>query len=76
MLTKTKLALAALAVIGSASVAAAQYDGDGNLIPGAHQQNVLVRQAPAVFGNAFASTRSVRTPVMERDGDGNVIGGW
>ena len=43
MLTKTKIALAALTVLGSVSMAAAEYDGDGNQIPGT-QQNVVVRR--------------------------------
>ena len=56
MLTKTKLALAALTVIGSVSMAAAEYDGDANQIPGT-QQNVVVRQAPASIEGSFASER-------------------
>ena len=70
MLTKTKIALAAVLFIGSASVAGAAYDGDGNLAPGAHQLDVLTHQAPA-FTEAFASSR--RAPAIERDGDGNPV---
>lgn len=70
MLTKTKTALAAALLIGSASLALAAYDGDGNLIPGSHQQDVLIRQAPA-FTDAFASSRQV--PAIEWDGDGNPV---
>ena len=74
MSTKTKMALAALALISSASMAAAQYDGDGNILPGGHQQGVLVRQAPAAFDNIFAASRPVAQPrTVELDGDANPI---
>jgi hypothetical protein len=56
MLTKTKMALVALTLVSSASLAAAEYDGDGNLIPGT-QQNAVVRQAPASIEGSFASVR-------------------
>jgi hypothetical protein len=67
MLTKTKTALAAALLIGSASLALAAHDGDGNLTPGSHQRDVLIRHAPA-FADAFASSRLV--PATEWDGDG------
>lgn len=70
MLTKTKTALAAALLIGSASLAVAAYDGDGNLVPGSHQQDVLTRQAPP-FANTFASSR--QAPAIEWDGDGNPV---
>jgi hypothetical protein len=70
MLTKTKTALAAALLIGSASLAVAAYDGDGNLVPSGHQQGVLVHQAPA-FTNAFASSRQAQA--IEWDGDGNPV---
>jgi hypothetical protein len=57
MLTKTKIALVALTLISSASMASAEYDGDGNQIPGT-QQNVVVRQAPASIEGSFASERA------------------
>ncbi len=73
-MTKTKMALVALALISSASMASAQYDGDGNVVPGAHQRDVLVQQTPAAFENTFAASRPVvQAPAFERDGDGNSI---
>jgi hypothetical protein len=74
MLTKSKLGLAALAVIGSASVAAAQYDGDGNLVPGAHQRGAIVENTLS-FGNAFAAARPSAQTRRQLDGDGNPIPG-
>jgi len=73
MLIKTKTALAAMLLIGSASLASAAYDGDGNYVPGAHQQDVIIRHAPAAFANTFAASPTVRAPSMEWDGDGNPV---
>jgi hypothetical protein len=76
MLTKTKMALVAALLIGSAPVAVAQYDGDANLVAGAHQQGVVIRQAPAAFENVFAATtQAVRASRQELDSDGNPIPG-
>lgn len=73
-MTTTKMALVALALISSASMASAQYDGDGNAVPGAHQRDVVVRQSPAAFENTFAASRPVvQAPSAEWDGDGNPI---
>jgi hypothetical protein len=73
MLIKTKTALAAMLLIGSASLAGAAYDGDGNFVPGAHQQDVIIRHAPAAFADTFAASPTVRAPSMEWDGDGNPV---
>jgi hypothetical protein len=78
MLTKTRLAVAAALLIGSAAAAVAQYDGDANPIPGAHQRGVLIEQAPYAFDNVFAATRPARRALRrELDGDGNPVpGSW
>jgi hypothetical protein len=74
MLTKTKMLVAAALLVGSGSVALAQYDGDGNRVPGAHQRGVIVEQAPWL-GNAYAATRPARARSPQLDGDGNSIPG-
>jgi hypothetical protein len=78
MLTTRMAAAVAALLISSASTALAQYDGDGNPVPGAHQRGVLVERAPWVFDNTFAATRpAMRAPRREVDGDGNRIpGSW
>jgi hypothetical protein len=55
MLTRMKMTLVALTVLSSTSLAVAEYDGDGNKIPGA--RNVVVRQAPTGIEGSFASER-------------------
>jgi hypothetical protein len=71
MFTKTKLALAAALLTGSASVALAQYDGDANPVPGAHQRGAIVETLPG-FDNVFAATRpTVTAQRRQLDGDGN-----
>jgi hypothetical protein len=76
MLTKTKLALAAALLTGSASIVLAQYDGDGNAIPGAHQRGAIVEKAHS-FDNAYAATYPTRAQGRQRqlDGDGNPVPG-
>jgi hypothetical protein len=76
MLTKTKLALVAALLAGSASVALAQYDGDGNPVPGVHQRGTIVEKTPSL-DNAFAATRSTRARAGQQqlDGDENSIPG-
>jgi hypothetical protein len=64
MSTKTKFAVAASLVIGSASVAFAQsvvpeYDGDGNAIPGSY---TTPREAPSSVELSFAGPRPVTAP--------------
>jgi hypothetical protein len=74
MSTRKKLAVAAVLLIGSASLAIAQHDGDANPIPGARQRGVMIAQAPYTLGNAFAATRpAVRAPRRRLDGDGNPV---
>jgi hypothetical protein len=55
MLIRTKMTLVALTVLGSTSLAVAEYDGDGNQIPGT--QNVVVRQATTAIEGSFAAER-------------------
>jgi hypothetical protein len=70
----TKIALAAAVLLGSASLALAQYDGDGNQVPGAYHS--VTAPATAGFDNAFASSRPiVRAPAGQLDGDGNLVPG-
>jgi hypothetical protein len=57
-------------------VAVAQYDGDANLVTGAHQRGVLIERMSPAFDNVFAATRpALRVPRRELDGDGNPIPG-
>lgn len=76
MLPKTKMALVAALLASSTSVALAQYDGDGNPVPGAHQRGAIVEQTPS-FGNAFAGPRPRVQHVQRRqlDGDENPVPG-
>ena len=75
MLTKTKMALVASLLVSSASVALAQYDGDGNPVPGIHQPGAIV-ETPSAVENAFAATRpTVLAQRRQLDGDGNPIPG-
>jgi hypothetical protein len=75
MLTKSKMALVATLLIGSASVAVAQYDGDANLVPGSLQWGTIV-EAPSAFANTFAATRpTVQVQRRQLDADGNPIPG-
>jgi hypothetical protein len=77
MLTKTKMALVASLLVSSASVALAQYDGDANPVPGAHQRGAIVETPSAfAFENAFAATRpTVLAQQQQLDGDENPIPG-
>jgi hypothetical protein len=73
-LTKIKTALAAALLASSASLAVAAYDGDGNMVPGSHQQDVIIRQAPAAFANTFAASRpAMQAPAAQWDGDANPV---
>jgi hypothetical protein len=75
MSTKTKMALVAALLVSSGSIALAQYDGDGNSVPGAHQRGALIEQTPS-FGNAFAATTpTVLAQRRQLDGDGNPVPG-
>ena len=75
MLTKTKMVLIASLLVSSASVALAQYDGDANPVPGAHQRGALV-ETPYAFDNAFAATRpTVLAQRRQLDGDENPVPG-
>jgi hypothetical protein len=67
MLTKTKMALAAALVLGSASVSFAQtvvpeYDGDANPIRG--QYDVLPQAQASSFEHSFAAERPALIPVV------------
>jgi hypothetical protein len=75
MLTKTKTALVALLLVTPASVALAQYDGDANPVPGAHQRGAIVESLPS-FDNVFAAARpTMLAQSRHLDGDGNAIPG-
>jgi hypothetical protein len=75
MLTKTKTALVALILVSPASLALAQYDGDANRAPGAHQRGAIVETLPG-FDHVFAATRpTVLAQRRQLDGDGNPIPG-
>jgi hypothetical protein len=76
MSSKITMALAATLLAGSASIALAQYDGDGNLVPGGHQRGTLVEHTPS-FGNAYAGPRPVQIGQRRRqvDGDENPLPG-
>jgi hypothetical protein len=76
MSSKITMALAATLLAGSASVALAQSDGDGNLVPGGHQRGTIVEHTPS-FGNAFAGPRSSQIGQRGRrvDGDENPLPG-
>jgi hypothetical protein len=74
MLTKTKMALVAVLLASSGSAALAQYDGDGNRVPGAHQRGAIVEQTPS-FENAFAAPRPRLVQYRQLDGDENPVPG-
>jgi hypothetical protein len=77
MSPKITMALAAALLASSASIALAQYDGDGNQVPGAHQRGAILEHTPS-FGNAFAGPRSsvqVRQRLRQVDGDENPVPG-
>ena len=67
-----KISVVVALLAGSASVAFAQVDGDGNSIPGA--QSVSARQMLPSDG-AYASQKPTRRPAIERDGDANSVPG-
>jgi len=76
MSSKITMALAATLLAGSASIALAQYDGDGNLVPSGHQRGTIVEHAPS-FGNAYAGPRPIQIGQRRRqvDGDENPVPG-
>jgi hypothetical protein len=77
MLTKTKVALVASLLVSSASVALAQYDGDGNPVLDPHHRGAMI-ETPSTFAfeNSFAATRpTVLAQRRQLDGDGNPIPG-
>ena len=64
-----KITLVAALLAGSASVALASVDGDGNGIPG----GVYARSMPSTWEGAYASQKPGRR--IERDGDANSVPG-
>jgi hypothetical protein len=58
---------------GSASVAFAQFDGDGNSIPAA--QSVASARQMLLSEGVYASQKPMRRSVIERDGDANTVPG-
>ena len=68
-----KITVVAALLAGTASVAFAQFDGDGNSFPGA-QSVVSARQVLPSEG-AYASQKPTRRPAIERDGDANGVPG-
>ena len=64
-----KITLVAALLAGSASVALASVDGDGNSIPG----GVYGRSMPSAWEGAYASQKPGRR--IERDGDANSVPG-
>ena len=68
-----KITLVVALLAGSASVAFAQRDGDGNSIPGA--QSVIAARQTSLSDGAYASRKPTRRPVIERDADGNHVPG-
>jgi hypothetical protein len=66
-----RFTLAAALLAGSASLALAQLDGDGNSTPGG-QSGVFARQLPSDGG--YASEKPTRRAI-ERDGDANRVPG-
>ena len=67
-----KITVLAALLAGSASVALASVDGDGNSIPG--QSGVFARSMPSAWEGAYASEKPGRRHI-ERDGDGNAVPG-
>jgi hypothetical protein len=76
MSTRTKTAIGAMLLIGSASVAVAAYDGEGNRAPAGPHGIALIEPLPDEFATTFAARRF--TPRVRRrqlDGDGNPVPG-
>jgi hypothetical protein len=71
--TMLKITVVAALLTGSASVALAQLDGDGNSFPGA--QSVVSARQTLPSDGAYASQKPTRRPAIERDGDGNSVPG-
>ena len=69
----TKIALSLALLFATSSAVLAQYDGDGNLVPGA-QQSVGNDFHGAYASTVFSGARSAKQ-ALERDGDGNAIPG-
>jgi hypothetical protein len=67
-----KITVLAALLAGSASVALASVDGDGNSIPG--QSGVFARSMPSAWEGAYASEKLGRRHI-ERDSDGNAVPG-
>jgi hypothetical protein len=67
-----KITVVAALLAGSASVALANLDSDGNGIPG--QSGVFARSMPNAWEGAYASEKPSRRQI-ERDGDGNFVPG-
>jgi hypothetical protein len=68
-----KISVVVALLVGSASVAFAQFDGDGNSIPGA--QSVVSARHTLPSDGAYASQKPTRRPAIERDGDANSVPG-
>jgi hypothetical protein len=66
-----KITVVAALLAGSASVAFAQLDGDGNSIPGA-QSGMFARQSG--YDGAYASSKP-RRHAIDLDGDSNAVPG-
>jgi hypothetical protein len=62
MIRKTLIALVGVAALGSATAALAEYDGDGNKVPGVSYD---IRQAP-VLERSFAGPAPVGVSAQER----------
>jgi hypothetical protein len=67
-----KITVLAALLAGSASVALASVDGDGNTIPG--QSGVFARSMSSAWEGAYASEKPGRRHI-ERDSDGNAVPG-
>jgi hypothetical protein len=68
-----KITMVAALLAGTASVAFAQLDGDGNSVPGA--QSVVSARHALPSDGAYASQKPTRRPAIERDGDANSVPG-
>ena len=68
-----KITVVVALLAGTASVAFAQLDGDGNSFPGAQSVVSAPHTSPSV--DAFASQKPTRRPAIERDGDANSVPG-
>jgi hypothetical protein len=69
-----KITVVAALLAGSASVALANVDGDGNSIPGL-QSGVFARSMESGFEGSYASQKPARRGAIERDGDANLVPG-